>query len=78
MKISISLSAQAGLFDVLFRLLCGDATAFAHLVKAMLICKTLMDTMSFAGEVGKLQGEFAKRGVKPLALSCDNVESHKG
>lgn len=31
-----------------------------------------------AGEVGKLQSEFAKRGVKLLALSCNDVDSHKG
>ncbi len=31
-----------------------------------------------AGEVGKLQSEFAKRGVKLLALSCNDVASHKG
>jgi len=30
------------------------------------------------GEVGKLQGEFAERGVKLLALSCNDVDSHKG
>ena len=31
-----------------------------------------------AGEVGKLQKEFEKRGVKLLALSLNDVESHKG
>ena len=28
--------------------------------------------------MGKLQAEFAQRGVKLLALSCNDVESHKG
>ena len=31
-----------------------------------------------AGEVGKLQQEFTKRGFKIAALSCNDVESHKG
>ena len=30
------------------------------------------------GEVGKLQAAFAQRGVKLLALSCNDVESHRG
>ena len=30
------------------------------------------------GEVGKLQADFAKRGVKLLALSCNDVDSHQG
>lgn len=30
------------------------------------------------GAVGKLKDEFDKRGVKVLALSCNDVESHKG
>ena len=29
------------------------------------------------GEVGRLQPEFAKRGVKVLALSSNGVESHQ-
>ena len=33
---------------------------------------------SAAGEVGKLQQEFTKRGFKIAALSCNDVESHKG
>ncbi len=36
----------------------------------MVVCST--------GEVGKLQAAFAQRGVKLLALSCNDVESHKG
>lgn len=32
----------------------------------------------YTGEVGRLQAEFAKRGVKLLALSCNDVELHKG
>ena len=28
--------------------------------------------------MGKLQADFAQRGVKLLALSCNDVESHKG
>ena len=31
-----------------------------------------------AGEVGRLQEEFTKRGVKVLALSSNDVSSHKG
>lgn len=30
------------------------------------------------GEVGKLLPEFAKRGVKVLALSSNTTESHNG
>ena len=30
------------------------------------------------GEVARLQGEFEKRGVKTIALSVDDVESHLG
>lgn len=30
------------------------------------------------GTVAKLKEEFAKRNVKPIALSVDDVESHKG
>jgi len=30
------------------------------------------------GEAAKLQGEFDKRGVKLIALSCDSVEDHRG
>ncbi len=30
------------------------------------------------GAVGKLRGEFEKRGVKPIALSINDVESHNG
>ena len=30
------------------------------------------------GEVGKLQAAFAQRGVKLLALSCNDVDSHQG
>ena len=31
-----------------------------------------------AGEVGRLHEEFTKRGVKVLALSSNDVSSHKG
>ena len=34
--------------------------------------------MSRAGEVGRLQQEFTRRGVKVLALSSNDVSSHKG
>ena len=30
------------------------------------------------GRVAQLVPEFLKRGVKPIAISCDGVESHKG
>lgn len=30
------------------------------------------------GRVVQLEGEFKKRGVKLIALSCDSVEDHKG
>jgi hypothetical protein len=30
-----------------------------------------------AGEAARIQGEFDRRGVKLIALSCDSVEDHR-
>lgn len=49
---------------------CGCTSILAYITPDMCPAHT--------GEVGKLQGEFAKRGVKLLALSCNDVDSHKG
>jgi len=59
---------------------CPSAATILHinapLDKEVRLC--LKSLFGSSGEVGKLQADFAKRGVKLLALSCNDVDSHKG
>jgi thioredoxin-dependent peroxiredoxin len=52
----------------------GDSwgVLFSHPADYTPVCTTEL------GLTAKLKGEFEKRGVKAIALSVDNVESHKG
>ena len=45
---------------------------FSHPADYTPVCTTEL------GRAQAMSGEFAKRGVKMIALSCDEVEHHKG
>jgi len=48
------------------------AILFSHPADYTPVCTTEL------GKAAQMEAEFAKRGVKMIALSCDSVESHKG
>ncbi len=60
--------------DIRFYDFLGDSWGilFSHPADYTPVCTTEL------GYTAKLQDEFAKRGVKAIALSVDDVESHKG
>ena len=64
-----SSEGQISFYDYL-----GDSWAvlFSHPADYTPVCTTEL------GFTAKLKDEFAKRGVKAIALSVDDVESHKG
>lgn len=51
---------------------CRWAVLFSHPKDYTPVCTTEL------GNVVKIKDQFAKRGVKMIALSCDSVEDHKG
>eukprot|EP00802_Teleaulax_amphioxeia_P027097 Tamp_28341.p1 GENE.Tamp_28341~~Tamp_28341.p1 ORF type:complete len:223 (-),score=68.43 Tamp_28341:148-816(-) len=66
--------AETSMGPIKFHEWIGDSWAvlFSHPADYTPVCTTEL------GSVAKLQGEFQKRGVKTIALSCDGAESHKG
>lgn len=57
---------------------CSDASSLTRSITQCQFTDYTPVCTTELGAVGKLKAEFDKRGVKVLALSCNDVDSHKG